>query len=899
MARHRLLVLFTVPLLMGLGFATAPAAGQATVPTEDRARREREEIEAAIGKLGSADPAEREAASRYLWSLGEPARKALEDATAGDDIEAARRAVEILRFIRYGIRPDTPKVVSEFLEMYRQAVAQPDRQSAAPAITGLANAGPAGLRVLTRLWREEKDDARRRSLAQALAEPSRPAASALLAQGDAAGALELLDAAADSPTPWGVAAVRDLAALLLLRDGGAALDARIGTLKPLVADSSAEKNARQRNARLLAYLLRARSDLPAARWAAEEAGEDALLELLLVESAQWKELAGRAGKRPKLDESVEDLGYAAAFCRLAGDADGLETFTGKLVALVERHPDEAMAAAESLFLNDRPDAGMGLLFKYKSYAEAAEILSPRMRYDELLALADRLREQKEPDAPLVEARAAAVRHALGDTKAANATLDRLFAEAAARKAGTEELARYVALAEAANAMGRTDVAEECVSRGVTIAGRNDELSDLFEAAGYGSGDRAERWWKVLREKYKEPPRVTLGRMRSINRGELTPPQMEALARAAADLVRRTELSVRDAALADVGDALAAAGHREAAANYFRWLAQRPPPTPVALTRLGDFDADAGNWDVAAAQYGKAWELDRTDPLPLLLRGNALKHIGREKEGADLVELAHVLPLADEAARHALMLELERRQMRDDARRERDLILRTAAFQSWHQSDALRRAGDEAYEKEDYLAAARLWDRAFLDNQSRSTRFARLWANFAMPALIHRSRALGLMRQGDFAAAGREAELALHYSPSDADAVIAFVNELDRLGKKAEADELYRRYTAPYRALCEAHPNSGQSHNQLAWAQAKCRRDLDDALAHARRAVELEPTSTACLDTLAETHFQRGEIHQAIEAMNRCVALEPKDKRHQEQLERFNRALKGEKAEDRR
>jgi tetratricopeptide (TPR) repeat protein len=873
--------------------APAPlrAAAQATTPTEDRAARQRQDIDAAVSRLGSADPAEREAASRFLWSLGEPARPALQQAAEGDDIEAARRAREILRLIQYGISPDTPKVVSDLLEMYRQAVAQPDRVSVAPAVSGLAGAGPAGLRVLTRLWQDETDEGRRRSLAQALAEPSRPAAAALLAQGDGASALELLTAAADAPTPWGAAAVRDLAALLLLRDGGAGLDARIGALKPLVADTSGEKNSRQRSARLLAYLLRTRGDLAGARWAAEQAGESALIELLMVESAQWKELAERSLKRPNLEESVEDLGYAAAFHRLAGDDAGLDTLSGKLVALVARHPDEAMTAAESLFLNDRPDEGFDLLLKYKAFSEAAEVLAPRMRYDELLALADRLRGQKEPDAPAVEARAAAVRHALGDVKAANDSLERLVAEAAARKPAPEEFARYVAFAEAANAMGRADLVEECVIRGVTIAGRNDDLSDLFEAADLRPGERAGRWWKVLREKYKEPARVTLGRLRSITKGELAPAQMEALARAAADLVRRTELSVRDEAVADVGDALVAAGHKEAAANYFRWLAQRPPPTPVALVRLGDLEAEAGNWDAAAAHYGKACELDHTDPLPLLLRGWALSRIGREKEGSELVERAHVLPLADEAARHALMVELERRQMRDDARRERELILRTAAFQSWHQSDALRRAGDEAYEKQDYLAAADLWDRAFLDNQSRSTRFARLWANFAMPALIHRSRALGLMRKGDFPAAGREAELSMHYSPSDADAVIAFVNELDRLGKKAEADELYRRHTAPYRALCEGHPNSGQAHNQLAWAQAKCRRDLDDALAHARRAVELEPTSTACLDTLAETHFQRGEVQEAVEVMNRCVELEPKDKRHQEQLERFNAALK--------
>jgi len=368
--------------------------------------------------------------------------------------------------------------------------------------------------------------------------------------------------------------------------------------------------------------------------------------------------------------------------------------------------------------------------------------------------------------------------------------------------------------------------------------------------------------------------------------------MESLARAAADVVQRTEPGVRDEALVDLGDALLDAGQREAAAKYFKWLAQRPPPTPVAFVRLGDLEADAGRWDGAAEFYTKAWEQDRTQALPLLLRGAALKHIGREKEGAELVTLAHMLPLADESARHGLMVELDRRQMADDCRRERDLLLRTSSFQSWHQSDALRRAGDEAYEKQDYLAAADLWDRAFLDNQSRSTRFARLWANFAMPALIHRSRGLGLMRAGNLAAAAREADLAMNYSPSDADSLIAFVNELDRLGKKPEADALYHKHSAPYRALCQAHPDSAQSHNQLAWAQAKCRRELDDALVHANRAVELDPKSTACIDTLAETHFQRGEVQKAIELMNRCIEMEPKDKHHQEQLERFTKALRG-------
>src|SRR5690349_8823972 len=101
MSRPR--ALFFVALVVGI--LLAPHTPARAVQDAPAARQK--EIQGAVDKLSSADPADREAASRYLWSLGESARAALEEVSQGDDIEAARRASEILRQIRYGIRPDT------------------------------------------------------------------------------------------------------------------------------------------------------------------------------------------------------------------------------------------------------------------------------------------------------------------------------------------------------------------------------------------------------------------------------------------------------------------------------------------------------------------------------------------------------------------------------------------------------------------------------------------------------------------------------------------------------------------------------------------------------------------------------------------------------------------------
>ena len=77
-----------------------------------------------------------------------------------------------------------------------------------------------------------------------------------------------------------------------------------------------------------------------------------------------------------------------------------------------------------------------------------------------------------------------------------------------------------------------------------------------------------------------------------------------------------------------------------------------------------------------------------------------------------------------------------------------------------------------------------------------------------------------------------------------------------------------------------------AHNSAAWMSACCRRNLDKALEHARKAVELTPSNAGNLDTLAEVHFQRGEKDRAIALQKRVIVLDPKKAYFRKQLRRI-------------
>ena len=135
----------------------------------------------------------------------------------------------------------------------------------------------------------------------------------------------------------------------------------------------------------------------------------------------------------------------------------------------------------------------------------------------------------------------------------------------------------------------------------------------------------------------------------------------------------------------------------------------------------------------------------------------------------------------------------------------------------------------------------------------------------------------------------EAEVLLY--PEDPDGVLAIVPVLDAAGRKEDADRLVGMMEKYFEDLLAKYPRAASKHNGLAWLCGKTGRDLDEALEHAQKAVEFMPKSPGYLDTLAEVHFARGEVEEAVATEKRAVALEPGWGQLREQLARFERAVK--------
>jgi tetratricopeptide (TPR) repeat protein len=849
-------------LLLGLTLVAGAVPAQAAPPAEQIARW--------IGDLGSDDFDARQKATEALWKAGAAAEPALEEAARSTDPEVARRAREILNKFRTGIYPDTPAAVVALVRRF-QAAEPSSRRS---LVGDFCKQGKPGLAAVRKLAGLEEDAETRRNLFDQIARDSGRAAGVMLADGDATAAEEVLEASLDPSQP---ATLRNYAAYFLLRGK---VDDKARQLR-----SQVERTGDKKTAAVLAYLCRAKDDLASARWAAERSGDAGLVENLAEEQGDWKALLQLRGKKPESTPRPPTIsGVNAMYLRLAGKTAEAEA---ELRGLAEQG---GWPAALPLFLNDRPADAIAAFQHARQWGAAVEFLALQFRHGEAMGLAAGARPDKDEEkVSLAVARARALA-GLGELEQARHELAKLGPPPAANR----EDSAYGMVFKAESDLGFRDLIQEQAVRVLSgpTAGRytGSILDGLY-------GDRsvaALLWWGFLRDRFsKEQVATTFGRLRAVFEDHKPGPDFEALVEAEAEALARraherdqtagsTEYQRDLAALAEVCQA---AG-KEALAQTYLEKAASLPGDGTALQRLGDVLAERGRWVQAAERYGQAWEKDRSRPLPLYLRGTALTKAGHAREGQSLQERAHLLALADDDLRYELAEALSKRGLTEAAYREFDLLARTAEFRSVYMTNVLAELTPDVISRKDYVRAALYYQRVALNVLQTGASFVDNDAYLTVPHSVHLNRARSLLAAGQLDEARPEIEACLAILPGDADVAHAAVLELTKRGRKTEADQLFSRVWSVQEKVCTAYPRCARSHNELAWLAARCRRDLDRALEHARKAVELEPKRVSFLDTLAEVYFQRGDRDKALELMKKCLEMEPKKDFYRQQLRRY-------------
>jgi tetratricopeptide (TPR) repeat protein len=835
------------------------AAEPATRPTSAD-----QSVPALIDRLADPDPTQRDQAAKALWSMGHPVESALRKAADDPNPEIARRAKAILRDFTYGLYPDAPHEVFNLLDQYRKGDPQEKRAS----VLGLGTAGIPGIRVLLRLREDERDPNWKLLISQVLTPREHEVSVLMLAEGQAADVEQMLERSAfDSPI-----AAQDYAALLQSN----------GKLNSVLAKMKSEPLT-DRSAPVLVALARAAGDLATARMAAEKSADPDLLDSILIEQSDWAALAARlAGGGGKL-QPAERLGYLCAYYRLAGDNKNAQAVAEQIIQRAATSPQDYSACAENLFLNDRPDQAIAVLTRHNDFLQLTNFLAARLQFPEALNLPRQAAQGQPADALQVKARTVGTLFFLGENDRAKNLMDQVVAENRLRN----DFETWVSLVEGVREAGRKADADAFAVEALEKATRDTRLLPLFDKLRIGDDADAVPWWQFFRQQYHDQSAAqNLKRLHTLFDGKPSSAELAQLSEQARKYAAELPFAERSAWEQTVADTFTAAGRNELASGWIERLEGGGGP---ALVHAGDWRADHKDWAAAARDYDRAWEHDRTKADALFLRGWAISRSGQANEGNRIMEQARQLPLGSEGGRFELFEAMIRHQLKDDARKQLELILQVGALRAWEHYEALRRSADLLAEDGRHLLAADRWDKAFLRNLSNDIYFSEPWANVIVPSLIHKTRALGLIKAGRIEQALVDAKIAMREAPGDADALIELVNALDAAGDRPQADEFYADHTAQYRELIKTYPNSGPLHNQLAWAEAMCHRELDDALVNARRAVELEPASTASMDTLAEVYFARRDPASAAAEMQKCVELEPRVERHRKQLARFQAA----------
>lgn len=898
------------PVLVALVLATPATPRQDAKPTAPPPPT----VAQLAADLGHPLYAAREKAQRELWNRGDEAIPALEKALKDENPEVVRRARELLDKFAWGVRPDTPEAVLKLLKQFQAGDPNPQRSAEVrkAAILELLRHGPAGMAVArAMLGKNLPDEARTQVVAQVTSLLRREVPLRLF-EGKRDEAAELIALHAAGTGPEGAA---DYAAFQFLAGNVPAAAA--------AAEADIKANRRVANNRLiLANLYRASGDWEKARAAAadipREEDDPNLIEHLREEEGDWAKLA--------------ETGYATtnhpdaarlSLLRLAGRQKDFDELAKDLVKAADdsAQPDQARESAIALFANQRAeDATRVLLDTRSNLGLLGEVLIQRLRYKDALDLLASL-EKPGKQLPAAEKRDLDLRRArvlmlLGRRDEAvqvfNSVADRLRVNSD----GGSPVTAVRTLIRTEIRVGLRDLAAEHAARFYAGTYRRQEQNSsgetLYELLFGQDATVAESIFAALRAKKipGDDPGATMIRTRELVVGKASRAAVDEALAALRDaplsfdgdrrMSEEALKSRREFAVAAVcrganreADALAAFQSAAELTNNSTdfggarsWVygtsdAFRP------YADWGDFLFDRGRFREAADVYLAGWKKFPEQPLTLYLSGKALVAAGDAKEGERRKELAHWVGLGQERIRGRFLDDLVRRGEGKAATRETQLILRACWCRDHFFGNVMNQAAKASALVKDFALAEKCSQRSLLVMlKTPGMYYVEVSAYMVVPHEILVSRARAAIAAGKVDEAMKAAREALAVTPGHVELVSGLVPQLEKLGKKAEADELFAIAWDAYQKLLAEFPDSPAARNGLAALAANCRRELDKGLAFAQDAVRADPGSIAYRDTLAEVCFRSGDRTKAAAVMGTLIEDDPRNRLYRRQLVRY-------------
>ncbi|WP_148618657.1 tetratricopeptide repeat protein [Mariniblastus fucicola] len=145
---------------------------------------------------------------------------------------------------------------------------------------------------------------------------------------------------------------------------------------------------------------------------------------------------------------------------------------------------------------------------------------------------------------------------------------------------------------------------------------------------------------------------------------------------------------------------------------------------------------------------------------------------------------------------------------------------------------------------------------------------------------------GSLQSGDIVAARRWFNKLSDFQPADSGFVENNFPLFEKLGNKEFVDEMFEKVSADFYRILEVYPDSAMYRNNYAWACACAKRNVENGIAIAKRAVELRPGTAGYLDTLAELYHVNGQRDLAISTIRRAIEINPMRAYYHEQLKKF-------------